>query len=141
MDIFSKTKRSELMSKIKGKETKPEILVRKYLFAKGFRYRKNVKKLAGTPDIVLAKYKTVIFIHGCFWHSHQDCKDGHLPSSNEAYWKEKLDKNVERDHKNISILSAAGWRVIVIWECELKTILLRNSRLEKLIIEITNPTN
>jgi DNA mismatch endonuclease Vsr len=138
-DIFSPSKRSELMSKIKGKETKPEILVRKYLFSKGFRYRKNVRKLPGTPDIVLTRYRTIIFIHGCFWHLHQGCKDGHLPSSNASYWKEKLSKNVERDQKNMSLLSSLGWKVIVIWECELKTAVLRNSRLEQLMLEITSP--
>ena len=124
------------MSKIKGKDTKSEVSVRKYLFSKGFRYRKNVRKLLGKPDIVLTKYKTIIFIHGCFWHFHQDCKEGHLPSSNIEYWKEKLDKNVERDQKNIFLLASMGWKVIVIWECELKTIPLRNSRLERLIEEI-----
>jgi len=124
------------MSKIKGKETKLELLVRKYIFSKGFRYRKNVRKLSGTPDIVLSKYKIVIFIHGCFWHNHQDCKEGHLPLTNTEYWKEKLEKNVERDIRNIALLESMGLKVIVIWECELKTIPIRNKRLEQLIDQI-----
>ena len=126
------------MSKIKGKETKSEILVRKYIFSKGFRYRKNVGKLPGTPDIVLTKYKTVIFIHGCFWHYHQECKEGRLPRSNVEYWKEKLEKNVERDRKTNYMLTLMGWKVIVIWDCELKKTEIRNYRLEKLILEILN---
>jgi len=135
-DVFSKSKRSNVMSKIKGKETKLELLVRKYIFSKGFRYRKNVRKLSGTPDIVLSKYKIVIFIQGCFWHNHQDCKEGHLPLTNTEYWKEKLEKNVERDIRNIALLESMGLKVIVIWECELKTIPIRNKRLEQLIDQI-----
>ena len=99
-DIYSKSKRSNIMSKISGKETKPEILVRKYLFAQGFRYRKNVKELPGKPDIVLSKYKVVIFIHGCFWHGHS-CKQGTLPQTNYNFWQEKIRKNLERDNRNI----------------------------------------
>lgn len=137
-DIFSKPQRSYLMSKIKGKETKSEILVRKYIFSKGFRYRKNVRKLPGTPDIVLSKYKTVIFIHGCFWHAHQECKESRLPRSNVEYWKDKLEKNVERDLKNIVLLESMGWQVIVIWECQLKNNTLRNNRLAQLDVEIRN---
>jgi DNA mismatch endonuclease (patch repair protein) len=137
-DIFSKTKRSEIMSKISGKETKPEILVRKYLFSKGFRYRKNVKNLSGKPDIVLPKYKMIIFIHGCFWHGHEGCKKSALPTTNTEFWKEKIGKNIERDKNNILDLKKQGWKVIVVWQCELKTVTVRNSRLEKLIMEIKN---
>jgi len=126
------------MSKIKGKETKSEILVRKYIFSKGFRYRKNVRKLPGTPDIVLSKYKTIIFIHGCFWHLHQECKEGRLPKSNVEYWKTKLERNVQRDLNNIALLESMGWKVIVIWECELKKADDKITRLEKLILEIKN---
>jgi len=103
MDKFSPKKRSEIMSKITGKETKPEILVRKYLFAKGFRYRKNVKTLPGKPDIVLPKYKTVVFINGCFWHGHKNCKKANLPTTNFNFWKEKIDKNIIRDKKIYTI--------------------------------------
>jgi len=111
-------------------------LVRKYIFSKGFRYRKNVRKLPGSPDIVLLKYKTIIFIHGCFWHFHKGCKEGRLPATNTEYWKEKLEKNVERDIKNISILVSMGWKVIVIWECELEKVAIRKSRLELLVDQI-----
>ena len=98
-DIFSQTKRSDIMSKISSKDTKPEILVRKFLFSKGFRYRINVKTLPGKPDIVLPKYKTIIFVNGCFWHGH-NCKKGKLPSSNTDFWKEKISNNKSRDAKN-----------------------------------------
>jgi DNA mismatch endonuclease (patch repair protein) len=135
MDIYQKQKRSEIMSKISGKETKPEILVRKHLFSQGFRYRKNVKDLPGKPDIVLPKYKTIIFIHGCFWHGHT-CKRGALPETNFEFWKEKIGKNVERDERNILELKQKGWHVIVIWQCEIKNMELRNNRMEKLYKEI-----
>lgn len=119
-DIFSSEKRSEIMSKISGKETKPEILVRKYLFAHGFRFRKNDKRLSGKPDIVLPKYKTVIFVHGCFWHGHEGCKKSKLPETRKEFWEEKINSNIERDRKNITALENIGWKVMVIWECELK---------------------
>lgn len=119
-DIFSKAKRSEIMSKISGKETKPEIKVRKYLFAKGFRFRKNDKKLPGKPDIVLPKYKTVIFIHGCFWHHHENCPKSSLPTSNREFWENKINGNVERDKLNQSALVKTDWNVITIWQCQIK---------------------
>jgi DNA mismatch endonuclease (patch repair protein) len=134
-DIYSKSKRSEIMSHISGKETKPEILVRKFLFANGFRFRKNVKNLLGKPDIVLSKYKTVIFIHGCFWHGHT-CKRGALPSTNVEFWKAKIGGNLERDKRDVSELGKQGWNVIVIWQCEIKNIELQNERLSKLLLEI-----
>ncbi|GHT04351.1 very short patch repair endonuclease [Bacteroidia bacterium] len=135
MDVFSKSKRSDIMSKVSGKDTKPEILVRKFLFSKGFRYRKNVNKLPGKPDIVLPKYKTIIFIHGCFWHGHENCEAAKLPTSNVAYWTKKVSSNIERDCRNKQSLKSLGWNVIVIWECELK-IKNRGERLESLIMEI-----
>lgn len=119
-DIFSKDKRSRIMSKISGKETKPEILIRKFLFSKGFRFRKNDKKLLGKPDIVLPKYKTIIFVHGCFWHQHKGCRKANRPTSNTEFWNIKLDKNVKRDKENIKLLKRSGWKIIIIWECELK---------------------
>jgi DNA mismatch endonuclease (patch repair protein) len=134
-DIFSKQKRSDIMSHISGKETKPEILVRKFLFAKGFRFRKNVKELPGKPDIVLPKYKTVIFIHGCFWHGHT-CKRGALPTTNSEFWKAKIGGNTERDKRNISELEKQGWDVIVIWQCEIKNINLQVDRFNVLTREI-----
>ncbi len=118
-DIYSKQKRSEIMSNISGKETKPEILVRKFLFSNGFRFRKNDKRYPGKPDIVLPKYKTVIFVHGCFWHGH-DCPAGKLPETNKKFWEEKIAGNVERDKRNKAELEKLGWKVITIWQCELK---------------------
>lgn len=111
--------RSYNMSRIRSKGTKPEEMVRKYLFAQGFRYRKNVRKLPGCPDIVLPKYRTVIFVHGCFWHMH-NCERFKWPSSNTEYWEPKIKRNAERDRLNQEKLRADGWNVIVIWECEIK---------------------
>ena len=118
-DNHSKEVRSMNMSHIRSKNSKPEELVRKYLFSKGFRYRKNVKTLPGCPDIVLPKYKTVIFVNGCFWHKH-DCPRFVWPSSNEDYWRPKIMGNVERDKRNIAELQQLGWTVLTVWECELK---------------------
>lgn len=134
-DIFSSQKRSDIMSKISGKNTKPEILVRKFLFSKGFRYRINVKTLPGKPDIVLPKYKTVIFINGCFWHGHS-CKKGKLPSSNIDFWKEKISNNKSRDDKNSDLLVKLGWKVIIIWQCEVSKIDNRIKILNKLLEDI-----
>ena len=108
------------MSKIKGKETKPEVLVRKFLFSKGFRYLKNDKRYPGTPDIVLPKYKTVIFVNGCFWHKHEGCKYFKWPEDNADFWKNKIGTNVQRDERNYKKLRSLGWNVLVVWECELK---------------------
>ena len=108
------------MSRIKGKNTKPEEIVRKYLFSKGFRYRKNDKRLPGTPDIVLPKYKTVIFVNGCFWHGHEGCKYFVWPKDNADFWKMKIESNIMRDIRKNKELVDSGWRVITIWECEIK---------------------
>lgn len=134
MDNRSKEVRSKNMSHIRSKNTKPEELVRKHLFSKGFRYRKNVKALPGCPDIVLPKYKTVIFVNGCFWHKH-DCPRFVWPSSNQDYWIPKITANVNRDKRNHSLLRSNGWKVIVVWECELKKANITN-RLERLATEI-----
>jgi DNA mismatch endonuclease (patch repair protein) len=134
-DIYSQQKRSDIMSHISGKETKPEILVRKFLFANGFRFRKNVKDLPGKPDIVLPKYKTVIFIHGCFWHGHT-CNRGALPETNFEFWKTKIGGNIERDKRDVSELKKQGWNVIVIWQCEIKNINLQVDRFNVLTREI-----
>jgi DNA mismatch endonuclease (patch repair protein) len=130
-DIYSRQKRSDIMSHISGKETKPEILVRKFLFANGFRFRKNVKDLPGKPDIVLPKYKIVVFIHGCFWHGHI-CKRGTLPTTNVEFWTTKIGGNIERDKRNVMELEKQGWKVFVIWQCEIKNIELRDNKLNKL---------
>ena len=122
------------MSRIRSKDTRPEELVRKYLFSCGFRYRKNVKTLPGCPDIVLPKYKTVIFINGCFWHKH-DCSRFVWPSTNQEYWVPKITHNVERDQKNYAALHDLGWKTIIVWECELKKT-NRQDRLTRLSDEI-----
>lgn len=133
-DNHSKEVRSINMSHIRSTNSKPEEIVRKYLFAEGFRYRKNVKKLPGCPDIVLPKYKTVIFVNGCFWHKH-DCPRFVWPSSNQDYWRPKILRNVERDNQSRKELETLGWKVITVWECELKKNVL-NETLGKLIAEL-----
>jgi DNA mismatch endonuclease (patch repair protein) len=120
MDIWTKKKRSAVMSKILSKDTKPEKLVRSLLHNAGYRFNKYRKDLPGRPDIVLPKYRTVIFVHGCFWHYHSNCPEGRIPDTNSKYWKEKLVKNVERDKKNKKALLKLGWKVLVIWECEIE---------------------
>lgn len=118
MDIWNKKKRSAVMAKIRSRDTKPEWIVRRYLFSRGYRYRKNVKGLPGTPDIVLRKYGIVIFIHGCFWHGHE--LDGHIPHSNSDFWKKKIERNKQRDARDKEALKQLGWRVMTVWECQLK---------------------
>jgi DNA mismatch endonuclease (patch repair protein) len=118
-DTHSPQVRSYNMSRIRSENTKPETVVRKYLFLKGFRYRKNDKRYPGKPDIVLPKYNTIIFVHGCFWHCHVGCHDFVQPKSNQDYWQEKLERNRKRDSENIDKLRNSGWHVIVVWECEL----------------------
>lgn len=119
-DVHNTETRSYNMSQIKGKDTKPEEIVRKYLFSKGFRYRKNVSNLPGKPDIVLPKYKICIFVNGCFWHKHEGCKYFVWPKNNAEFWKEKIEKNTARDTQNFAKLESEGWRVLIIWECQLK---------------------
>lgn len=120
MDTLTPERRSWNMSRIKGKDTKIEIKVRQYLFSKGFRFRKNDKRYPGKPDVVLPKYKTVIFVNGCFWHQHPGCVQARLPKSNTEYWKAKMEKNVLNDHLHYEQLKTMGWNVKVLWECELK---------------------
>lgn len=119
-DKLTPEKRSWNMSRIKGKDTKIEVEVRKYLFSKGYRFRKNDKRYPGKPDIVLPKYLVAIFVHGCFWHRHEGCKDATTPKTRTEFWLEKFDKNVKNDQIKQEKLKEMGWRVIVIWECELK---------------------
>lgn len=118
-DNHTPEERRRNMSHIRSKNTKPEETLRKALFSMGFRYRKNVNKLPGCPDIVLPKYKTIIFVNGCFWHMH-DCGRFRWPDTNKEYWQNKILRNVERDRINVSLLEDAGWKVITVWECELK---------------------
>ena len=120
-DVHDKATRSYNMSRIKNKNTKPEILVRKFLFANGFRYRINDKKLPGKPDIVLPKYKTVIFVNGCFWHGHENCKYFTLPKTRTEWWKEKIKKNIENDLNKQTQLRNLEYKVLIIWECEIKS--------------------
>lgn len=120
MDVHTKEIRSYNMAQIRGQGTKPEEIVRKYLFSMGFRYRKNDRRLPGSPDIVLPKYKTVIFVNGCFWHGHTGCKYFVWPKNNAEFWRRKIESNISRDSQKMQQLSSLGWRVIVIWECQLK---------------------
>ncbi len=117
---MNKATRSYTMSRIRKTNTKPELLVRRYLFKNGFRYRLYNKNLPGNPDIVLPKYKTIIFVNGCFWHAHTDCKHNKMPKSREEYWVPKIMKNVERDKENKIKLEKIGWRIITVWECKLE---------------------
>lgn len=117
VDIVDKATRSRMMAGIGGKNTRPEMAVRKHLFAAGFRYRLHRRDLPGRPDIVLPKYKTVIFVHGCFWHRHAGCRFAATPATHAQFWQEKLDGNVKRDRRSARALRAAGWRVLRVWEC------------------------
>lgn len=119
-DVHTPEQRSYNMSRIHSKNTKPEELVRRFLFSQGFRYRKNDTRLPGKPDIVLPKYKTVVFVNGCFWHGHEGCRYFVWPKNNAEFWKEKITGNIQRDKRNHHLLEEQGWRVIEIWECELK---------------------
>ena len=121
MDRVSSSSRSKLMSRIKAKNTKPEIIVRKALFSRGYRYRLHGQELPGKPDLVFPGKKKVIFVHGCFWHGH-DCKKGKRPKSNTSFWDNKLDRNIDRDASNIKKLLAAGWSAYVVWECQLQNV-------------------
>lgn len=136
MDIKSKEERSRNMSAIRSGDTRPEMLVRKYLHSQGFRYGLHNHKLPGSPDIVLRKYKTVIFINGCFWHGHEGCKYFRLPKSNIEFWQTKIERNRQRDIETIEALKAKGWRVITIWECELRNIAQRGKTLIQLVKDI-----
>lgn len=119
-DKLTPERRSWNMSRIKGKDTKIEVEVRKYLFSKGYRFRKNDKRYPGKPDIILPKYHVAIFVHGCFWHRHKGCKDATTPKTRTEFWLEKFDKNVKNDQIKQEKLRESGWKIIVIWECELK---------------------
>lgn len=119
-DVHTQEQRRFNMQQIKGKNTKPELLVRKYLHAKGYRYKLHDKTLPGKPDIVLPKYKTVIFIHGCFWHGHANCKYFTIPKTRTEWWTEKINKNSTNDVKAVKLLKKDGWKIITIWECKLK---------------------
>lgn len=123
------------MAKIRSKNTKPEVVLRKYLHQQGFRFRIHKKDLPGKPDIVLSKYKAAVFVHGCFWHYHTDCREGRIPDTNTKFWQDKLSKNIARDLTHQQKLKDLGWRVIVVWECELEAA-LKNNKMDMLITRI-----
>lgn len=135
---MTRDQRSRCMAAVKGKDTKPEMIVRKYLFSKGLRYRLHNKRLPGSPDIVLKKYKTVIFIDGCFWHGHEGCRYFKIPKSNNFFWEQKLRRNKARDIATNYVLQTEGWRVFRIWECEIKTVAHREERLKSLYNQIVS---
>lgn len=140
-DVMTPKQRSRCMAAVKGKDTKPEMIVRKYLFSRGLRFRVQVKKLPGKPDIVLPKYKTVIFVNGCFWHGHEGCKYFRLPKSNVEFWKEKIERNIERDRESMQALLDLGWKLIRVWECELRNKANREAILNKIYNSITTSGN
>ncbi len=137
MDKFDRNKRSEIMRGVKSKNTKPEIIVRKILHKLGFRFRIHRKDLPGKPDIVLPKYKKVIFIHGCFWHCHEGCKKSQLPTTNKEFWENKIEKNKIRDVENLNRIHALSWEALVIWGCEVSAS-KRNSLERKLLDYLKN---
>lgn len=122
MDSFSPTERSEIMGRVRGKDTTPEMAVRSLLHSLGFRYRLHRPDLPGKPDIVLPKYKAVVFVHGCFWHRHAGCSRASTPATRRDYWLPKFQRTIDRDKRNQAELRSAGWNVIVVWECELRDI-------------------
>lgn len=136
-DKLTHEKRSWNMSRIRGKDTEIEIKVRKYLFSQGFRFRKNVADMPGKPDIVLPKYRTVIFIHGCYWHRHAGCKNCTTPSTNREFWLEKFEKNVQNDIKHQQELEAAGWKVLTLWECKIENDF--EHLMDNLVAELQHP--
>lgn len=136
-DRHTPAQRKYNMQQIKGKNTKPEILLRKILFSKGYRYRINTKNLPGKPDIVLKKYNTVIFVNGCFWHGHKNCKYFVIPNTRTAFWTEKITTNTKRDQNNIESLLDLGWNVITVWECDLKSNKIEET-VDKLISKLNN---
>ena len=140
-DVLTPEQRSRCMAAVKGKDTKPEMIVRKYLFSKGLRYRINDRRLPGSPDIVLKKYKSVVFVDGCFWHGHEGCKFFRLPKSNIDFWRHKIAMNKARDYSNNVDLKLAGWKVIRIWECEIRTKAKREEVLQHLYASITQSSD
>ncbi len=136
MDNLTTAQRKKNMTRIRSTNTKPEEIVGKYLFSRGLRYRKNVRSLPGSPDLVFPKYKTVVFVNGCFWHQHEGCKYSVMPKSNLAYWGGKLERNVQRDILVREQLEKLGWRILTVWECELKKG-KKEETLEKLYSDLT----
>ena len=129
-------KRHETMSHIRGKDTRPEVIVRKYLFSKGLRYRKNDRRLPGHPDMVFPKYRKVLFVNGCFWHGHEGCRYFRLPSTNVPFWKAKIERNRERDARVVKELQELGWEVITVWECEIRRKADRDAVLDGIYLHV-----
>lgn len=138
-DSISKERRSWNMSRIRNRDTKIEVLVRQYLFLKGYRFRKNDKRYPGKPDVVLPKYRTVIFVNGCFWHQHPGCKNATMPKTNTEFWKSKLERNVFNDQKNERLLVEMGWNVVTLWECDLEKNFV--ATMDKLIEELNGKSS
>lgn len=140
-DTMTPAQRCRCMAAIKGRNTRPEMIVRKFLFSKGLRYRVNDRKLPGSPDIVMKKYATVVFIDGCFWHAHKGCRYYKMPKTNVEFWKTKIAKNTARDYVNNIDLQLAGWQVIRVWECEIKSKATREETLESIYSRIIEGAN
>ncbi|PKL11037.1 MAG: very short patch repair endonuclease [Spirochaetae bacterium HGW-Spirochaetae-8] len=140
MDTLTSGKRSEVMSRIRGKNTRCELMVRRYLFAQGFRFRIHDKRFPGHPDLVLPKYHTIIMVNGCFWHGHKDCRLYREPKTNREFWSAKILCNTLRDARILAELESLGWRVLIVWECELRTKRLRDRTLNGLVNEIWSIT-
>lgn len=132
-DLVPASIRSRIMSSVKQRHTKPELLVRSLLHRLGYRFRLHQKDLPGSPDIVLPKYRTAIFVHGCFWHQHENCGKSRRPSSNQEYWNKKLDENISRDKRKEDELSQLGWRVAVVWQCETSDVAVLSEKLKNLL--------
>lgn len=139
VDFLSATERSERMSRIRGKDTQPELALRKALHRQGFRYRLHDAGLPGKPDLVLPRYKTVVFVHGCFWHRHEGCSIATTPKSNTQFWTDKFERNVARDLRSQALLEELGWRVFVVWECELATAARARATAETLAQQVSSP--
>ena len=135
-DFMTKAQRSSAMAAVRGSETAIERILRSHLHREGFRFRKNVRKLPGRPDIVLPKYRCVIFVNGCFWHHHKDCKRSKLPATRREFWAKKIENNVKRDQRQMSELRKDGWRVLLIWECELKDSRTQGGAIERLMTRL-----
>jgi len=135
MDVFPKEKRSWIMSRVKGRDTKPEILVRSFVHRMGFRFRVHRRALPGHPDIVLPRHRKVIFVHGCFWHGHKRCRRAMRPTTNQDFWNKKLDGNIERDRRFQSKLRRMGWKVLIVWQCEIRKPEKLLSRLERFLYD------
>ena len=139
-DVFSETQRSYVMSRVGSRDTKPERIVRSFLHGQGFRFRLHVPDLPGRPDLVLPKYKAVVFVHGCFWHRHKGCRRATTPRTRKEFWDNKFERNVKRDKESQRALKKAGWKVEVVWECELSTARGRLERLAGLASAIDHST-